>query len=153
MTFYRVSKQNLNNMGKGDSKTRRGKIILGTYGVRRRRKKTSRQSVMKVKPAKVKEAREKRPSREKKTVTEVVENDKMQEAGITDVPQPVTDAGDNAGKGEEKVARQVKKAALSEEKTISKAEKPEKTKKETKSATEKKTGKEAKTTGSAKSKK
>lgn len=29
----------LNNMGKGDRKTKRGKIVRGTYGVRRRKKK------------------------------------------------------------------------------------------------------------------
>jgi len=33
-------------MGKGDKKSRRGKIILGTYGVRRPRKKNKVNSVM-----------------------------------------------------------------------------------------------------------
>ncbi len=32
-------------MGKGDRKTRRGKIIKGTYGVRRRRKKGKKRVV------------------------------------------------------------------------------------------------------------
>lgn len=32
-------------MGKGDRKTRRGKIIKGTYGVRRRRKKGKKKVV------------------------------------------------------------------------------------------------------------
>ena len=32
-------------MGKGDKKTRRGKIILGTFGVRRRRKKDDKQDI------------------------------------------------------------------------------------------------------------
>jgi len=34
-------------MGKGDKKTRRGKIVKGTYGVRRRRKKKTVQEAPK----------------------------------------------------------------------------------------------------------
>ncbi len=42
-------------MGKGDKKTRRGKIVIGTSGVRRARKKkqTSRKSVKNPEPVKV----------------------------------------------------------------------------------------------------
>ena len=39
-------------MGKGDKKTRRGKIIIGTYGVRRRRKKANKPSVKLIQPVK-----------------------------------------------------------------------------------------------------
>ena len=39
-------------MGKGDKKSRRGKIILGTYGVRRRRKKADKPEIKQVIPAK-----------------------------------------------------------------------------------------------------
>jgi len=52
-------------MGKGDKKTRRGKIILGTYGVRRPRKKVNKPSVTLVQPVKEKELKEKKPLKEK----------------------------------------------------------------------------------------
>ena len=39
-------------MGKGDKKSRRGKIILGTFGVRRLRKKTEKANVAAVKAKK-----------------------------------------------------------------------------------------------------
>jgi ribosomal small subunit protein bTHX len=60
-----------NIMGKGDKKTRRGKIILGTYGVRRRRKKINKPEIKNVIPPKAKEIKEKKPLREKKEAPEV----------------------------------------------------------------------------------
>ena len=52
--------QNQIDMGKGDKKTRRGKIILGTYGVRRPRKKTDKPEIKPVKQVMVKEPKEKK---------------------------------------------------------------------------------------------
>ncbi len=37
-SLWEIYKSKITVMGKGDKKSRRGKIILGTYGVRRRRK-------------------------------------------------------------------------------------------------------------------
>ena len=48
-------------MGKGDKKTKRGKIILGTFGVRRRRKKSDKPEIKPVKKVKEKESIEKKP--------------------------------------------------------------------------------------------
>ena len=53
-------------MGKGDKKTRRGKIILGSYGVRRRRKKADKPEAKAVKVIKQKEPKDKKPVKEKK---------------------------------------------------------------------------------------
>ena len=51
-------------MGKGDKKSRRGKIFLGSYGVRRRRKKANKPTLQ-LKPAvKEKEIKDKRLLRE-----------------------------------------------------------------------------------------
>ncbi len=60
-------------MGKGDKKTRRGKIILGTYGVRRRRKKENKPEIKQVVVVKGKEPKDKKPLKEKKEVPEVKE--------------------------------------------------------------------------------
>lgn len=49
-------------MGKGDKKSRRGKIILGTYGVRRQRKKAFQAAPEKVASEKV--IKEKKPAKE-----------------------------------------------------------------------------------------
>ncbi|NSW44742.1 MAG: 30S ribosomal protein THX [Bacteroidales bacterium] len=43
-------------MGKGDKKSRRGKIVLGTYGVRRPRKKSKVSATAKAEEEKVKDA-------------------------------------------------------------------------------------------------
>ena len=48
-------------MGKGDKKSRRGKIILGTYGVRRPRKKSDKAEVKPVKEVLLKEHKDKKP--------------------------------------------------------------------------------------------
>ena len=55
-------------MGKGDKKTRRGKIILGTFGVRRRRKKTDKPGIMPLIATKEKETKEKKAVKEKKSI-------------------------------------------------------------------------------------
>ncbi len=60
-------------MGKGDKKSRRGKIILGTYGVRRRRKKADKPEIKQVTKPKEKELKDKKPLKEKKAVPEVKE--------------------------------------------------------------------------------
>ena len=57
-------------MGKGDKKTRRGKIILGSYGVRRPRKKNDKPEVKPVKTILLKEPKDKKPVKEKKEVKE-----------------------------------------------------------------------------------
>ncbi|HCU18403.1 MAG TPA: 30S ribosomal protein THX, partial [Bacteroidales bacterium] len=59
-------------MGKGDKKTRRGKIILGTFGVRRRRKKADKPGIMPLKAVKEKEVKEKKAVKEKKEVKPVI---------------------------------------------------------------------------------
>jgi len=57
-------------MGKGDKKSRRGKIIIGTFGVRRRRKKDAKQDIKQPIAASVKEVKEKKPVKEKAEVKE-----------------------------------------------------------------------------------
>ena len=66
-------------MGKGDKKSRRGKIILGTYGVRRRRKKANKPAVKLVQPTLVKEIKEKKPLKEKKPVKEIIDTVEVKE--------------------------------------------------------------------------
>jgi len=58
-------------MGKGDKKTRRGKIIIGTFGVRRRRKKADKQEIKPSIVTSTKEVKEKKPVKEKAEVKEV----------------------------------------------------------------------------------
>ena len=48
-------------MGKGDKKTKRGKIIIGSYGVRRRKKKNVAIVVKKKPEAKIKEEKKVKP--------------------------------------------------------------------------------------------
>jgi 30S ribosomal protein S31 len=63
-------------MGKGDKKSRRGKITIGSYGVRRRRRKVSAPPVVEVKPTPVKKTVKKSPEvpviEEKEVKTTVV---------------------------------------------------------------------------------
>ena len=55
-------------MGKGDKKTKRGKIVIGSYGVRRMRKTSSPAPEKVVKVAEIVEiAEEVKPAEEKKT--------------------------------------------------------------------------------------
>jgi 30S ribosomal protein S31 len=55
-------------MGKGDKKTRRGKIILGSYGVRRPRKKTDKPEIKPVKVVAEKEPKEIKAVKEVKEI-------------------------------------------------------------------------------------
>ena len=57
-------------MGKGDKKTRRGKIILGTFGARRRRKVAYAKEIAPPVATSVKEVKEKKPVKEKAEVDE-----------------------------------------------------------------------------------
>ncbi len=57
-------------MGKGDKKSRRGKIILGTFGVRRRRNKAGKPEVKTVKAVSEKIAEDIKPVKEKKVIKE-----------------------------------------------------------------------------------
>jgi 30S ribosomal protein S31 len=66
-------------MGKGDKKSRRGKIIIGTFGVRRRKKKPAASQAkpdIKVKDVKIKD---KKVLKEKKEVKEVKEKKEIKE--------------------------------------------------------------------------
>jgi len=58
-------------MGKGDKKSRRGKIILGSYGVRRHRKKAYKAEVEPLKLTKQKDLKEIKPPKEKKEIAEI----------------------------------------------------------------------------------
>ena len=61
-------------MGKGDKKTRRGKIILGTYGVRRPRKKTKKAELKQIQPVSDNGMKGRRPVKERKVEKEVAES-------------------------------------------------------------------------------
>ncbi|HUX59098.1 MAG TPA: 30S ribosomal protein THX [Bacteroidales bacterium] len=98
-------------MGKGDKKSRRGKIILGTFGVRRPRKKANKPEI---KPAKVIRANEKKDI---KPVKEVKEVNVIKEETVAKVPIP---------------AKEIKEVKVVKEKTVAKASKPAKGKKEVK---------------------
>jgi 30S ribosomal protein S31 len=69
-------------MGKGDSKSRRGKIILGSYGVRRPRKKGFK---IETKPETA--IREKKPVKEAKEAPAVKEKTETAEKGKKE-PRP-----------------------------------------------------------------
>jgi len=103
-------------MGKGDKKSRRGKIILGTFGVRRRRNKAGKPEVSNVKVVKEKVAEDIKPVKEKKV-------HKEEKAVI-----PVEIVQEKAEQKEPKAAKKVKKEVV-EEKVV----KEPKVKKEKKS--------------------
>ncbi len=58
-------------MGKGDKKTRRGKIILGTFGARRRRKKEGKPEIKPETATRIPEVKEKKKAKEKAEIKEV----------------------------------------------------------------------------------
>lgn len=74
------------NMGKGDKKSRRGKIILGTYGVRRPRKKADKASikpqevVTQQRPAKDKKERPRTEAKESRTKEKVEKVERVEKA-------------------------------------------------------------------------
>jgi len=103
-------------MGKGDKKSRRGKIILGTFGVRRRRNKTGKPEASIVKNIKEKIADDIKPVKEKKVLKE------EKTVSPVDIVQEKTD------QKEPKTVKKVKKE-VAEEKVV----KEQKAKKEKKS--------------------
>ncbi|MBK8882064.1 MAG: 30S ribosomal protein THX [Bacteroidales bacterium] len=66
-------------MGKGDKKSRRGKIILGTFGIRRRRKKVNSPEVKPLIETGSKDTKDKRPVREKAEIKEVKSSSEVKE--------------------------------------------------------------------------
>ena len=87
-------------MGKGDKKSRRGKIILGTFGVRRRRKDADKVEIKPSRPENKslsedietsKPSREvrkpKAPAKPKKEATEVKETRPVKETGKSSEPK------------------------------------------------------------------
>ncbi len=74
-------------MGKGDKKTRRGKIVIGSYGVRRRRR-IKKSAVITVKAAKTKPVKvtEQKPQKIAEEPAIVVEPLIVNEQVIANVP-------------------------------------------------------------------
>ena len=70
-------------MGKGDKKTRRGKIILGTYGVRRPKKKADKAEIKPLITSAKKEVKEKKPVKEKSEAKEVKAVAEVKEPKVT----------------------------------------------------------------------
>ena len=60
-------------MGKGDKKSRRGKIFQGSFGVRRRRKKANKPTVVLKPIVREKQLSDKKPLKDKKAVKETDE--------------------------------------------------------------------------------
>lgn len=79
-------------MGKGDKKSRRGKIILGTYGVRRPKKKAETAP----EPQKVVAAQKPVKEKKEKAVAEVKET----KAPVVREHKPKTDKAEKAEKAE-----------------------------------------------------
>lgn len=107
-------------MGKGDKKTRRGKITLGTFGVRRRRKKANKPAVKMAPPATEKELKEK-PVKEKKAVKEVREKVEIKEAKEVDVTTEITEpAGSEELKPSKSTRTKETKKPATEKKSLKK---------------------------------
>jgi|GEM_PF-1272166 ribosomal small subunit protein bTHX len=129
-----MNKSNPIIMGKGDRKSKRGKIFLGTYGARRRRKKIKNTDSVQLQSVREKDTRGRRTVRGKKTESEAVKTVE-ETAGLKDreVSEEKATADLTAGK-EEKSSGE---ATVPEGKTLE--EKPEKETK--KAAAEKKASK------------
>jgi 30S ribosomal protein S31 len=69
-------------MGKGDKKTRRGKIILGTFGARRRRKKSGHTDLKLLNVAEEKSLKEKKPVKEQAEVKDVKASSEVKPAKV-----------------------------------------------------------------------
>jgi len=123
------------DMGKGDKKTRRGKIILGSYGVRRPRKKNNKPEIKPVKEVMIKEPKDKKPLKEKKEPKEATAAKVVKEA------KEVKEGKEVKVVKEVIPAVNVKETKNIKEKAQTKAPKAAKEKKEIK---EDKAGKEAK---------
>ncbi len=107
-------------MGKGDKKSRRGKIILGTYGVRRLRKKSGKPKVKQrvesskdndLRDKKLKKAKQKAEEQAEKTI--IREEKKVVVADEASGPSEVTAAAEQK-KTEAKPARAAKKKRTTE---------------------------------------
>jgi 30S ribosomal protein S31 len=102
-------------MGKGDKKTRRGKIILGTYGVRRPKKKADKAEIKPSIASTKKEVKEKKPVREKseakegKTVAEVREPRVAKEKAAVKTPKVPKEKKEASEVVEEAKSKKVKK--------------------------------------------
>jgi ribosomal small subunit protein bTHX len=116
-------------MGKGDKKTRRGKIIRGTFGVRRRRKKTPKPELKLASPVVEKETTDKKLIKDKKKAPEVKE-----QAGIPEVTdaKTVKDGIEPADSTPVKKSKPVKAAAEGKEKKAPREKKEAKIPKEVK---------------------
>jgi 30S ribosomal protein S31 len=124
-------------MGKGDKKTKRGKIIMGSFGVRRRRKKINKPEIKPVKIIKETEVKGKKLPKEKK------------EARI--VPEPVEIKETTVVRAEKEV-KEIKKVKERKETKSAKEEKGIKESKAEKNVKEPKAAKEAKPKKAAKAK-
>lgn len=126
-------------MGKGDKKTRRGKITIGTYGVRRLRKKASKVKPRHVKEEKPVELKGRKSPREKAAVHEPKE---VPEVIETAIKQPVAEVK------EPKETNEVKSVKAPRKTTTEKDTKVKKQKDETKAQKTVKENKEEKETKS-----
>jgi 30S ribosomal protein S31 len=129
-------------MGKGDKKTKRGKIFQGSYGIRRRRKKGIKATIPAVPAKKDKSTTDKKIAREKKEavkvepIVEVAEKEVVEKALEIKVPKVVKEKKETKPAAEKKVKKVTKKPDVSTDK----AEKKEvKSVKESKPARGKKT--------------
>ena len=95
------------NMGKGDKKSRRGKIILGSYGVRRPRKKADKPGVKLAKAIKVKNPNDLKPE---KTVKET---QVAKEKAVEKVPK-LSKEKDDKKEEKKEVKQEVKKEVKQE---------------------------------------
>lgn len=103
-------------MGKGDKKSRRGKIILGTFGVRRLRKKASGSSVS---PS---AASAEKPVEKKKSTAPVVENPSVPPAEVKETKA----VKETRALKEVKAAKESKKTGTEKKAAKAKASKPAK---------------------------
>lgn len=114
-----MNKSNPIIMGKGDRKTRRGKIILGTYGVRRRKKKMKKTDSMQLQAVKEKDTKGSRTVRGKKTESEAAKAGEeiavLKDKGRPEEKQSV--------KQEEKKSREIKAEKVGKEDREAKADK------------------------------
>jgi len=95
-------------MGKGDKKSRRGKIILGSYGVRRHRKKAYKAEVEPLKLTKQKDLKEIKPPKEKKEIAEIQVAKEKPEAKVQKVVKEKKEVKEVKEVKEEKVIQETK---------------------------------------------
>lgn len=145
-------KQNAINMGKGDKKTRRGKIFMGSYGIRRPRKK-AKPSVKSAEPLIETKLKDKKPARIKKQEPEIplaepVSAELQTVAGANEVTEvkktkpvkksketvSVTDSAEKQAKSPKvsKTKKEIPEASDSKESKPVKESKPKKVKNENK---------------------